>query len=487
MANDGAWVSTLVSGANAYLVGGEIKLGNVATVGTYQASQDVKYGAGCTAFVGDLIDFQYWRQYLIGLSYKIKNIPAFGTTSNNYGSFVLKGTKAHRMEVFNVKGSELCSANSVELTNVDKFATILINVDGDNLNCGRYQLTGFTSGQTLWNFHTATSLTFEAVSWMGSVLAPFANIHNPTGQISGQTFANSWTTDFATGSCMQQNWVPFTGCISSCYWFPNDKLCTFTEDKWGQDTCTDPIACPAYTALSAQFDACESFGITVGCNSNILYLSSVDAVRAFLPQPATPASGLLDGIYKDVTTTPAGDFAGQLVSLGLSLTMDTCDTAFASACGKLRDVYVCNLDGASACGAFNGLTVGQVNDIANQVIGQCPASGITVDNAYNCVKFINNQFNGCQTWNSAASSNSFNYCQCGQTSCANTPDYLTEAVPPPVDPSGNTYVPTQATSRQMNPTGNSASGNANKGTNQEESSASLLGASILAVLAVAAF
>ena len=96
---------------------------------------------------------------------------------------------------------------------VSSTASIFINVLGDGFTCQNYQLNNFNATSTLWNFYEATFFSFQNVRWEGSVLAPWANIVNAqNGAIDGQVFANSWTL---TNNCMQQNWVPFVGCLPS--------------------------------------------------------------------------------------------------------------------------------------------------------------------------------------------------------------------------------------------------------------------------------
>jgi choice-of-anchor A domain-containing protein len=301
IAEDGNWPATVAAGDSIFASGGEIKLGNVACKNAYVADSTIKYGAECTAFYGDLIDFAYWQQYLQALSTKLKGLTVTGVAEAKWSGYWLTGTNNHHMEVFNVRGADLCNPTTTyfQMTNVDNYATIIINVDGDNLNCGHMGLTGVIPENVVWNFHAARSLTFESVMWQGSVLAVYADIVNPTGNLVGQVFANSWTSTGST--CMQQNWVPFQGCISTCYWRKSDAMCTYSPASWGQNTGA------AASALTADFDTCLPVGISVGCGRNTLYLSSKATAKAFLSTSAT-GSGVLDNAYVDVTTTPAGDF-----------------------------------------------------------------------------------------------------------------------------------------------------------------------------------
>lgn len=393
-------------------------MGNVATGGTYYQDSTVKYGVGCTAFVGQMIDFNYWMGYLTTLSTRIQSLQVTGTTTAQYGGVILTGTLSHHQEVFNVRGVDLCNANYFQINNIDGFASIFINVDGNNLNCGRMGMSGYNASNVVFNFYAATTLTFQSVSWMGSVLAPYANIWNPTGNMYGQVYANSWISN-AT-SCMQQNWNPFVGCISDCYWSKANPMCTYSEATWGQQS--GSVA----TVLNTDFSLAFPVGIQIGCNSNLLLLSSPITIRAFLPQTGA-AVGVLDNIYVDVTTTPAGDFAGQLVALGLGIGIDAADPAFSPACGFLKDIYLCNSSTLAPCAAFNGQTIQQIYYAANQIIGQCSTSGISVNAAYTCVQFINTQFSGCQTWTNATYAN-MQFCSCGTNECANTPDYVVAAM-----------------------------------------------------------
>jgi hypothetical protein len=54
------------------------------------------------------------------------------------------------------------------------------------------------------------------IIYSGTILAPYADIIDATGQLSGQIFAKSWvmTGSRETFACMRQNNCGFTSCIT---------------------------------------------------------------------------------------------------------------------------------------------------------------------------------------------------------------------------------------------------------------------------------
>jgi choice-of-anchor A domain-containing protein len=63
---------------------------------------------------------------------------------------------------------------------------LIINVDGQSLSFGNLGWTFIPNGacqRTVWNFFNAETITLQNVNWFGSILAPFADIVNATGNI----------------------------------------------------------------------------------------------------------------------------------------------------------------------------------------------------------------------------------------------------------------------------------------------------------------
>jgi hypothetical protein len=356
------------------------------------------------------------------LSHRLCELPSTGSYSlGQDGTLQLVGTRGDYLEIFNIPGDKLCSSGTTKVvfSNIIETATVIVNVIGGDLSCGGYQMDGIISSRTVWNFCSTTSLTFHDVAWFGSVLAPFADITNPQGVVHGQVFANSWTA--AGEICMQQNWVPFEGCIDSCLWQSASSFCTFSQSDFAGDECnlqkrTVDSCFPSLT-LRRRFDSCFPIGVRVGSEENSLALTNFDAVSNFLPQVGN--AGVLDTYYTDVTTTPGGAFAGELTALVISIGLDKCTEGFSSACYSFEDMVLCSDE--SACAAFNGLPVWSVVATANNILGGA-SSEISVESAFQCVKYINAKFQGCSSY--LSNRHEFSFCSCGTQVCDAKPASL---------------------------------------------------------------
>lgn len=132
----------------------------------------------------------------------------------------------------------------------------------------------------------------------------------------------------------------------------------------------------------ANFDAAFPAGLVIGCAEGYtLTLTSASAVQSFLPsggQPSALSASLTD------PTGNAGTFAGNLTALALSLGFDANDSEFSDSDFPLADLQV-------QSGAFEGMTVGQLFDIANQVFGGC-SDAYTAQQLNGILDAINNSY-----------------------------------------------------------------------------------------------
>jgi hypothetical protein len=339
------------------------------------------------------------------------------------GTLTLTGKNSDYLEVFTIQGSSLCSASTtkVVLENVVDSANVIINVIGESLSCGGYQIDGVTISRTVWNFCSASSLSFHNVAWFGAVLAPFADITNPDGVVWGQVFANSWTAEGDT--CMQQNWIPFEGCIDSCLWYSASSFCTFSQEDFVREQCNPQKrvdGCYSSIALKTKFDKCFPIGVRVGTEENSLALTSFDAVADFLPQSGEV--GVLDTFYINPTETPAGIFAGEMIALAISIGLDKCTERFATACASFDGMVVCSGE-EDPCHAFSGLTIGQIFHQANGILGGIE-SQVSADTALKCVQHINAEFRGCVSYMSQR--HEFGFCSCNEQTCEAKPPSIIE-------------------------------------------------------------
>ena len=119
----------------------------------------------------------------------------------------------------------------------------------------------------------------------------------------------------------------------------------------------------------AHFDQAFPDGLTVGC-TNTLTLTSAAAVQAFLPAGGQPAV-LPDGALEDPTGMH-NNLANHLVALTLSLGFDAIDPDFSEADGALGDLVYNS-------GDFEGYTIQEVVDLANEVLGGCSTAASPSD------------------------------------------------------------------------------------------------------------
>jgi len=274
------------------------------------------------------------------------------------------------------------------------------------------------------------------------LLAPLADIYDATGVMNGQIFAQSFSGNYF--QCMQQNWEPFEGCIPDfCDNLEPLPYCTSPQQQWAL-TCAEDFTSMGCVAEEHFFDCFSYDGITVGCvkdpTGHYLTISSVGALRNFLPQSQTSAITPLSQDLLNPTTTEAGAAAAELVTLALAAGFDTCGHDTLGLCSTLTQLYICDTIQGS-CATFTNATIGDVLELSNQVIGGCQQTGYTIQQVYKCLVAINNVFSGCQTVTPPIS-----YCQCGQTECDKTP----AALLPPINSNASTPPPISSHSSKTN-------------------------------------
>jgi hypothetical protein len=143
----------------------------------------------------------------------------------------------------------------------------------------------------------------------------------------------------------------------SCRFSQCDTLSTYTQGGWG----ARPRGKNAGGYLHANFTSAFPSGLQIGC-TNTFTLTSAQAVTDFLPTSSVasllPAGAMVDAInYKNI-------LAGQLVTTKLNVGFDLYDATFSTSNQILRDQYFTG-------GAFSGVTLGRVIEIADSLIGGC--------------------------------------------------------------------------------------------------------------------
>jgi len=162
------------------LVGGSLSTNQTGTFfGTVQVAQP-------SAALG--INFATEKQRLHNLSVSFDALANTGTPTDNYGTMVFNANNAS-LAVFDLNAAD--AGKNLQLSGVGANTTVIINVQGTNINFGNHGYTGFTAGHVLFNFAQATRVTF-ASGVDASFLAPDATFIASSGVINGQVVANGW-------------------------------------------------------------------------------------------------------------------------------------------------------------------------------------------------------------------------------------------------------------------------------------------------------
>ena len=170
---------------------------------------------------------------------------------------------------------------------------------------------------------------------------------------------------------------------------PNSGICTGfrtqTQGGWGSKANGENPG--AYR--DANFVAAFPNGVTIGCGTKLLKLTTTKAVEDFLPSGSTP-----EVLPAGTLTNPAGTYsnvlAGQVVALTLNIGFDNYDATFGSSTANLRNLFI-------TTGKFSGKSVQFLLDEANKALGGCSTT-YTLSDINDVVTSVNeNYVNGTST------------------------------------------------------------------------------------------
>jgi choice-of-anchor A domain-containing protein/RHS repeat-associated protein len=178
----------LIVGGNLSYTNGQVFNGNVRSGGTATLSSWGHPNGGYIA--GNPLDFTDLKAQAVGTSSYLAGLSATNSSAFQYGTLTLTGTKS--VSVINVSGSQLATANSINLS-APSGGILVINVSGtaDKMQYAGMNLSGTTNANVIWNFYEATTLTIAGIGVKGTVLAPSATVSFSNGNIDGSLIANN--------------------------------------------------------------------------------------------------------------------------------------------------------------------------------------------------------------------------------------------------------------------------------------------------------
>ncbi|MGE0078675.1 MAG: T9SS type A sorting domain-containing protein [Bacteroidales bacterium] len=147
---------------------------------------------------------------------------------------------------------------------------------------------------------------------------------------------------------------------------------TFTIGGWGSECRGGNPGC----VLDANFTAAFPNGLTIGCGSNTLTLTSVTAVRQALSATGTP--GLLTPSYP---ATSSNTLAAQIIGVTLAVGIDSYNELFSINDRDLESLMI-------ADGTFKDMTVSDFLQLANDILGGC-----NTDYSFSEVNFMADKIN----------------------------------------------------------------------------------------------
>jgi choice-of-anchor A domain-containing protein len=196
----------------SFVVNGDVNVsagsnasGNTVISPTSNVIQYTMGNPNGSLIVGTPIDFAEAERYLKCASVFWSTLAPNGTGTVVFGQLNLTGTdetlNVFRFDSQNIygSGSSLNQLNGINII-APVNSTILITVDGANIQYGSYQIfrNGVAASRTnarkiLWNFPSALTWSNSTTAIYGSVLAPFADATTTFSQINGNIIFESYT------------------------------------------------------------------------------------------------------------------------------------------------------------------------------------------------------------------------------------------------------------------------------------------------------
>ncbi|MBM4309755.1 MAG: choice-of-anchor A family protein [Deltaproteobacteria bacterium] len=207
----------LLSGGDIVYSSGVVHRGSIIAAGSVDGvscvvRRTMACGATVTGNAELPFDFAQESSRLRLFSARLGGLAPTGTASSCAAILTLRGDGSSPIQLFSISAQQLRRARSLHLRDIPRTATVIINISGEQAEVSHVGMAipGWLRGQVLFNFFEARSLEFTAGAVKGSVLAPFAELTNSSGIISGTVIVDSWQGSMNVGH------EPFIGTLPEC-------------------------------------------------------------------------------------------------------------------------------------------------------------------------------------------------------------------------------------------------------------------------------
>lgn len=191
-------IDSVIVGGNVTFSSGRLYYGSLKAAGAASVSSIVRSNLSPDQLIHGYsvlpVNFENEAGYLQQLSGNLVKLSATGSAVLQSTNYELKGDCTSSLQLFNLDAVTLAKARTYSLNCIPNGATVVFNVAGENITMQNLNMQSLTDirDKVLFNFPQAKKITLTSVAIAGSVLAPYAEITQPTGVVEGQVIAKSW-------------------------------------------------------------------------------------------------------------------------------------------------------------------------------------------------------------------------------------------------------------------------------------------------------
>lgn len=198
--------NSLVVGGNLDFDSGTVWGGNTRYGGT--ASLSGLSSPNGTVARGTPLNFSALQTSYQTSSQFLSTLSSVGTVQSQFSTLTMTGTNP-TLNVFNLGANAFTGISSIQIV-APASSTVLVNVAGTSNTIQFLGMSlggGISQNHILYNFHQTTTLNMQGIGFIGSILAPNAQVTFNSGVVLGNAAIGS-----LTGSGQWNN-VPFTGTL----------------------------------------------------------------------------------------------------------------------------------------------------------------------------------------------------------------------------------------------------------------------------------